>query len=477
MMNGGDERGPSQTAERIRVPKPYEVEGSPEMERAKRYWRERLAGEQRIKEPQHPACKLGIVVPVFNEDVRRLAQQLDSLRAQKDIHPDQFEVLYVVNNDRDDGSRRALDIRAKNLHVAGYLEQDQKMHVHVIDKSSPGNTIADCNVGRARNRGVAEAGVRFYEQGKNGILLQTDADTWFEDPYHLAKICAEFDKDPLAIGMAGGVLYEWDPDERDPGERKKLFEKFERMKVYKRYKAMAAFLNGSIKQGPDLDSRPRFSGCHMLSRSLETAMVGGLRDDNQGEDPALSDGLLEFASSYGQRVLSRRRELKVVTAFRESDRTKASFMGIFKELKTRDFFSVPDALPDVQLPEFRHIFYGKIKAAYKQKDLQTIRALLTNSREQLLVPEEMLQTVESGLHSKAFTNFRDMLSFLYKAYTGKKTLLEALYEDAYPPVELTTEYLDRVRQRVESRPGGREFLGQLEDFYSSIRIPEKGGIY
>lgn len=472
-MNGGNERGPFQQAERVRVPKPYEAEGSPEMERAKRYWRERLTGEHRIQEPQHPACKLGIVVPVFNEDVRRLAQQLDSLRAQKDIHPNQFEVLYVVNNDRDDSSLRALDIRAKNLQAASYLERDQKMSIHVIDKSSPGNTIDDCNVGRARNRGVAEAGVRFYEQGKNGILLQTDADTWFEDPYHLAKICSDFEQDPLVIGMAGGVTYEWDPDERDPHERKKLHEKFDRIKLYKRYKAMVSFLNGSIRPGTEIDTRVRFNGCHMMSRSLETAMVGGLKDENQGEDPALSDALLGFASSHGQRVIGRRRELKAITAFRESDRTKASFKGLFEDLKRTETLFVQDASLDTQLSEFRREFYAKVKEAYKQRDAQTIRTLMTSAQGKLLVPEDALRSAEQGMHTKEFAGFRDMLRFFYKAYKGNKTLLEALYDSAHPPVELTTDYLDRVRQKVEQRPGGVEFVRQLEDYYFSIRIPQE----
>lgn len=471
MMNGGNERGPSQSVERIHVPKPYEREGSPEMERAKRYWRERLTGEQRIKEPQHPACKLGIVVPVFNEDVRRLAQQLDSLRAQKDIHPDQFEVLYVVNNDRDDGSVRALDIRAKNLHTATYLQQNQGMYVHVIDKSSPGNTIANCNVGRARNRGVAEAGVRFYEQEKNGILLQTDADTWFEDPHHLAKVCQAFEEDEEIIGLAGGLIFEWDPDAAQTERRADLQQKLKRFFRLRQYTDLRDFL---LKPGVVRYAQgTRFSGAHVITRSLELAMVGGIDDTPKSGSSNFGLRLEGFAQQHGQKVLGKRTELRLVTALRESDRTGSSFKRLFDEIDRDADKAVRDVTPDEELPTFRFRFYGEFKAAFEREDMDAVRQLITLKSGRLLIDEARFLELTDHVRTGRIKRFRELLAECNKAYTGKKTLLETLYEDAsVPTVELTDEYIEKVRGMVAARPDGPDFLQRMDAYYEAIQIKE-----
>lgn len=462
---------PNPTVERqVRVLKPYEAEDAPEMMRAKTYWRERLHGEDRIETPMHPDCKLSIVVPVFNEDVRRLSRQLISFHKQTAIKPTEFEIVYVINNDEDDGTERALKIRAKNIHAAAYLRQDHGMAVHVIDKSSPGMTIASCNVGKARNRGVAEAGVRFYEQGKNGILLQTDADTWFEDPRHLAKICQAMEGDPRIIGIAGGLNYEWDPDAEDPTERQLLMSKLAEFKRLKQFKLLREFIAGRKPDERPRFSDKRFTGAHMISRSLEVAMIGGLKDLDHGSDPLFGRALYGFADTHGQEILSLRQALYVTTALRESDRTGASFKKIFDQLDVGKYVAVPDIRPEAGMETFRHGLYGRVKGAFMRRDERDLRTAISNRAGESLIPDEALSNLLTRMKRNEFKRFTELMTAFNKAYTGKKTLVEMLYEDQLQMIGLTPEYLDELKHLARTRPGGDAFVRQMEAHYSGIRL-------
>ena len=296
------------------------------VERAQTYWNTRLENERRIETPQNKECIFSIVVPVYNEDVGRIKKQTESLRAQT-VGLNTFEVIYVVNNAVIiEGSDQA-EILKHNKEVIDFIRTITDMPVYVIDKSTEGNEIPDCNVGKARNRGVAEASIRFYEAGKNGILVQTDADSYFEDPDYLKKVQSAFEKSPDAIGIAGGLIFEFDPDTNHPERRAELEEKMERLILMKKFDILNKFITRGKTYSPFKSNI--FSGANMISKSFETAVIGGLVDKPAGEDPKLSEDLIEFGKQNNKMVLGMKDELKVVTALRDSDRTPSSFKKIF----------------------------------------------------------------------------------------------------------------------------------------------------
>lgn len=157
-------------------------------------------------------------MPVCDESVRRIEKQLASIRAQT-VPATHYEVIYVVNNRPDATDTRTKAALALNQSLLKYLEGVTDVPVYAIDKSSVGQEIKDCNVGKSRNRGVAEATRRFYENGKNGIIIQTDADTYFENTDYLATVMAAFETAPDVVGMAGGLVFEFSADTLDGAER------------------------------------------------------------------------------------------------------------------------------------------------------------------------------------------------------------------------------------------------------------------
>lgn len=294
---------------------------SEKISQAEQYWQEKLQNEERIGTPQLQECKCAIVVPVYNEDVRRIQKQLDSLLSQS-INPEEFEVIYVVNNDVADSDTITKNVRANNKLVIDYIHSLEGVSVFVIDKSSSGSEIIDCNVGKARNRGVAEASLRFYENGKNGIIIQTDADTYFEDERHLEKVFAAFNQSPEVVGIAGGLVFEFNPDSQNQEEREALSLKINRLLQMKIWKEFQAFLTGDHNFTTKDNN---FSGAHMLSRSFETAVIGGLADDDYGEDSQFGIDLTQYANCNQAKVIGMKDDIKVITALRDSDRTPASF--------------------------------------------------------------------------------------------------------------------------------------------------------
>ncbi len=344
------------------------------LDRAKQYWEKNLTGEARITEQLHPDCVCAIVVPVYNEDVRRLKKQLDSIAKQTVTH-DAFEVIYVVNNDQPQSGRVTPEVLENNRAVIEFLQSYDTVRVHVIDKSTSGKEIADCNVGRARNRGVAEASLRFFEQGKNGIIIQTDADTYFEEAQYLENVLAKFQSDTSAIGIAGGLIYEFDPDVAGVEDRDLMSAKMERLLQMKIWDTLKDFLAGEL----DLRTKDtNFSGAHMLSRSFETAVVGGLHDIPSGEDPQFGKDLMDYGAHNNGVVIGMKDSLKVVTALRDSDRTPASFKKIIdgidpaKPLIMDGEVVTDERIEELEMEVLRHED-GRALIEYMRKNLNSLR--------------------------------------------------------------------------------------------------------
>jgi glycosyltransferase involved in cell wall biosynthesis len=306
-----------------------ELNEDEKLERAIQYWESRLEGEERILVSQSPNCKFCIVVPVHGEQIVRVQKQLDSLQKQT-VDSSQFEVIYVVNNDVVSNNTEKEEVFRLNKKAIDFIRSVVNFPVFVMDKSSTGHEISGCNVGKARNRGVAEASKRFYENGKNGILIQTDADAYFEDPDYLKKVLAAFEEVPGTIGVAGGLVFELDPDTQDSEKRVELEEKMERFILIKKWDVLNRFLDKGERYSPFQNDT--FSGANMISKSFETAVIGGLVDEASGEDPKFGRDLKDYAEQNQGKVIGMKEELKVVTALRDSDRTPSSFKKVFDQI-------------------------------------------------------------------------------------------------------------------------------------------------
>lgn len=209
-----------------------------------------------------------------------------------------------------------------------------------------------------------------------------------------------------------------------------------------------------------------------MSRSLESAMVGGVVDTPRSGSSNFGLKLEDFAQSHGQKVVGKRRELIATTALRESDRTASSFKYLFDRVDRDLDQRVRNDVPDESLPLFRKKFYGQFRLAFEAHDRAALRALITLGSGEMLLEEKVFQQIMDGKRGNT-KHFRDMLTEFNKAYTGKKTLLERLYEEKSSSfVELTPAYLEKLREEVRARPDGEDFIDRMDTYYRDIRIKE-----
>ncbi len=296
------------------------------MEKAEAYWHQTLEGEELVQEPQDKECKIAIIVPVYDEHVDRIREQLESIQLQE-VPQNTFEVIYVINQDKD--SVKA-EVNTANEEVLQYLREQGKQFsfpVFAIDKISEEYAETGNNVGKARNRGVAEASYRFAQNEKDGWLVQTDADTLFIDPTYLKRILEAGQENPDLVGIAGGVKYRYSFDAKDENEWKALHEKSEKVINRMLWKRMMRFLtDDSYPLLPDT-----FSGANMITRSLESAAIGGVPELESAEDRGFGFRMKDFAAEHGKIVEGRKTDLWLSTAARESSRTSAGFSKEFND--------------------------------------------------------------------------------------------------------------------------------------------------
>jgi len=300
--------------------------------KAERFWSEQLTGEDLISIPQNPDCQISVVIPAYKEDMSTILRQLGSIKHQRGIKPEQFEVIYVVNN----SPNPSTEVRNANKAILGLpfwknqsegfddsgLSEEEKelvqelkgLNLFVVDKSSSGHEIEDCNVAKARNRGIAEATKRFNDNTeKNGIVLQTDADTNYTDPDFFNKIITKFQTDPQIIAMAGGIKVSFISDEQDQTKQEILKNKLQNLIDYRYWLSLQDILS---ERPWGLDDQI-MSPANMITRSFETAVVGGVTSD---DDTVLGDRLRKYANDHNLKYSydGAKEDLQVETTIRET---------------------------------------------------------------------------------------------------------------------------------------------------------------
>jgi hypothetical protein len=442
-----------------------ELSESEKLAKAKKYWGTRLGGEHRIETPQNDGCEFAIVVPVYRENIERLQKQIDSLRKQS-IGQEKFEIIYVINNDVPDGSPKNAEALRKNSEAITALRSIKDLPIRVIDKSSSRNEIKGCTVGKARNRGVAEASLRFYESGKNGVIIQTDADAYFEDADFLKKIHETLQASLDIIGIAGGYIYEFDPDTPDETAISELEQKIAKLILFKKWNLLKKFL--ADRDGHSSVNDTTFSGVDMISRSFESAVIGGLIDDNSGEDPRFGKDLMKYGKYNNRRVIGMKDDLRVVTAIRESDRTLASFKQIFDAISLDQNTMVQDpAAPSIK--EYRQ----KVRDILSTKPLNRTEAarLVTSPAGEYLIPqttfEEMLDYVEKhGFQD----NDPNLIAWTEKHFGAGTDLAAHVHSLKYPDVELNADLIQQCERLVLLKEGGEQVIANMKKAENEARL-------
>lgn len=446
--------------------KKEKYKGLTEHERACHYWETQLHNEVRIEKPQNSNCEFAIIIPVYNEQIERILKQIESLKNQQDIDPSQFEIIYVVNNDISKENKKSKEVINANQAVIAELQNISGLNIFVIDKSSPGNEIEHCNVGKARNRGVAEASLRFYENGKNGTLIQTDADTYFEDQNYLVKLKTILNDNPDAIGLAGGLIFEFSPDINNREKMADLQKKIKTLFLVKKWELFVQFLRDPESL---FFTDKAFCGANMISKSYESAVVGGLIDANAGEDPQFGFDLEAYASGRGQKVIGVKSDLFVVTALRDSDRTAASFKKYFDKINIDRPMMVSDPFGTETLPQFRK----KITTILEKpiSDSTELKTLLTNKHGDLIVSTNSFNELVEHARQQGFQEN----NIFYKQWLSKNfgedyDLAHQLYDALYPQIPLTEKNYQCLVNKVKKEKNGAQLVEYLDAVIENLRI-------
>jgi hypothetical protein len=237
---------------------------------------------------------------------------IESLLRQKGVQPEEMEVIIVVNNSEVPPKAKKKGTPEQNaerkslwsqwvvenqevLRIARALRgddvsiplsprereliseiQERKFKIHIIDKASAGHVLPDGaqHVGGARNRGVAEVVERFLSIEKNGLIVQTDADTALAD-YYIAGAIGYFEQHPDVVGVGGYI--ETEPIGNAPKEHQTHFF----VTAARKYRAL---VQCAITGSANIIKGGGFSGANMISRAFETAMVGGVPEIEERED-------------------------------------------------------------------------------------------------------------------------------------------------------------------------------------------------
>jgi len=247
-----------------------------------------------------------------------------------------------------------------------------------------------------------------------------------------------------------------------------LREKVARFVLERKWDILVQFLRDPEFSNPA--GTKNFSGANMISRSYESAVVGGLIDANAGEDPQFGLDLEAYGAGRGQKVIGAKNDLLVVTALRESDRTASSFKKDFDRIDLEKPFMVSDPFISETLPEFRDKTRSILeKSVFDQSEL---RNLLTNERSALAVSElaftELVEYVEKNGVVEGDAFYRQWIS---KNFGAGFNLVQQLYDARHPQIPLTEENYQRLVERVGQQPKGQELINNLSTIVGNIRTP------
>lgn len=311
--------------------------------RVSQYLRSTLEGEKLLREPMDENCAVTVLFPVHAEPIRRILELLESVSEQKDIAHEKIEVLCLVGNDVRDGSKEREKIlranqlilelpvwkNARGLNGQRFSDETraraalirEKLNAYAIDKSTPGEEIEACNVGKARNRLLAEAVHRYSRWERSGVLIMTDADTTFANPLHIQTVLKFFIENKNFVAGAGGVDYVFDPDTQTEVQRERIHEAFSNYVLTRRWNFLSNYL---LHKPVNLCPADACFGGNIVCSSEAAAACGGFRPIGRLEDSYFFRDISVFAERAGLTAAALP-HLRVNAALRDSFRTDSSF--------------------------------------------------------------------------------------------------------------------------------------------------------
>ncbi len=453
------------------------------------YLAETLHGETRIETRMHSQCEVSVVIPAYAER-EGIFRPLLSLARQEGVKPEQFEVIVVVNNPPSEPVRQADETqkdweRKRDLYLMATYQNEQTLllirsltnstissestedervfldeirssglKVYAIDKATNGQTLPEtfANVGGARNRGVAEAVARFFEQkGTNGIVAQSDADVRFA-PDYVVSLIRVFANDPVLIGIVGRMEFE------KTAEMEALItssSSFAQLLMHYRW------VTECLKYGRTAKplSRVWFSGGNMASRAFEVAIVGGVPKIAGGEDPAFGFRLAKIGK------VEQVTEVLNHPLDRFSARTAASAGHGQHRLKLRDLIESGEML--VENPDAVKKF-GEMQAELNRLKTEKIATIENIRRVITINGNALLSDSDIELMSQALSSGKEMndLEHSYPHIRTIRASVDQRLAELYPniPLDIAVERIlvettinDVIREEYEYK------LRQLRD--------------
>jgi glycosyltransferase involved in cell wall biosynthesis len=436
-------------------------------EKARAYWKSVFSSHQRQLPELSRDCQLSVIIPVYAEHIDRLQKQIDSFALQS-FSCKKVECIYVVNNDIPKDTLAWKEAYHLNQKAISFLKKKHPITIHVIDRSSAGKEIPNCNVAQARNIGIAEASVRYFEQDRDGILFQTDADVYLKNKQLFRLIRSDFSRYPLAFGAAGGVIYEFSVDDPQVLQGRDPYLFYRDVVTHFHWQALLYALRHPHPVPPVFPTF--FSGAHMVSRAVALACIGGILPLQIAEDVSFGVRLEAFAKHHDGYILPRRESWFVTTALRESTRTGVSFGDVFANLlKEGGVYAA-----DFTSPSFAQFAERKIAEILSVHSLSEVRKIIGDYSSPFLYSDAVIEDMWSTLRSvRKSLAYKAYLSWREKEEHVEHKILGALFAREYPKKKVTLSRLRELQRAVYQDPEKRAYVENVKKHWHNFSFVKK----
>lgn len=434
---------------------------------------EAVIGNKYKLPPLEPSCEISILVPVYDESIKRIDKQISAFSNQK-FPKRKFELVYIVNNPPPDGSvERARAVR-QNAKILKHLKKGRRLAVRVIDLSSKGRALKKSNVGIARNIGLHAVASRYLEQNRDGIVIHTDADTLPKSSEYLRKVYKEV-SDPNCFGAAGGVEFILDIDSLNKADRT-FFRKH--IQTFRNFTEWHILVNALRKKSlPKVVASPtRFFGANMISKAIAGVLAGGIPEIGRAEDAAFGKNLERLAKKYGAKVLPRWDEWVMRTAFRESRRTGASFGPVFDNIRKHNGKPL---VRSANAPHFFHEYLPKLLLAVRKTGgkRNALSALLGKHFDEASHnTQKAIMAFAKQIPAGSTVSARQHLYGAMKAKHLKDRpdlVFYAKYKEDFPLETLTPARLKALKKEVYKDPARRAFAEDAVKAFGQWKLPSE----
>lgn len=399
----------------------------------------------------HPECLITILVPVYDESVARIKEQVAAFAAQN-FPKNHFEMVLVVNNPK--AKNTSPETLKNNALAITYLKRkNKKIIAHVIDRSSKGHELKIGNVGEARNFGIHLVAKRYLDQKRDGIIIQLDADTIPPNANYLKTVLKDFLAEK-AFAAAGGVKFVLSLDSKNAKERAFFKKHLPAVRDFMHWN-FYLFALQSPEENLVIRVQPNtFSGAHMISRAVASICAGGIRPIGSAEDVFFGRALTAYAEKNHGTILARRDKWIVKTSLRESARTGSSFGPVFENIRKHGDHPLVRSADSPHYLTFLQQQLEKLQKAKldsKKTPTEFLGYRIAISKQEYKALIAFWETIK-----KAKTNEKRMAIYEKARQSNRAAIIHTffnrLYRHAHPQVPLTKKALQQLKAAVNKSP-------------------------